>query len=142
MMIRPMTITDYDKVVKLWTEAGLLHKPQGRDSREHILIELNRDTSVFLVAEESDNIVACVFGTHDGRKGWINRLAVHPDFRRSGLAKQLVSEVEKILIDKKIDIFACLIEENNDASMKLFEDIGYSKMRNIVYFAKKLKPEC
>jgi len=137
-----MTIADYDGVIKLWTEAGLPHKPQGRDSKEHIRKELDGQTSVFMVAEDCGKIVACALGTHDGRKGWINRLAVHPSFRRSGLAKQLITEVEKTFIEKGIEVFACLIEENNKTSMELFEGVGYIKMQNIIYFAKKIDPEC
>ena len=42
-------------------------------------------------------IVGVVLGTYDGRRGWILRLAVHPDQRRQGFATRLVQEVERRL---------------------------------------------
>ena len=34
-----------------------------------------------------------VIGSHDGRKGWINRLAVSPGYRRHGIGAALVDAV-------------------------------------------------
>ena len=52
--------------------------------RERLAAELEGDRSVFLAAELEGQIVGVVLGTHDGRKGWINRLAVTPESSASG----------------------------------------------------------
>ena len=92
--IREMTIDDYDAVTRVWTEAGLPFRPRGRDRLEKMLMEMARGTAVFMVAEDGDVVVGVVLGTHDGRRGWINRLAVLPAYRRQGIACRLVREVE------------------------------------------------
>jgi ribosomal protein S18 acetylase RimI-like enzyme len=139
--IRELTVDDYDALCALWEEAGLPFKPNGRDRRERIAREIEGPCSVFLVAEDEGDLVGAVLGTHDGRKGWINRLAVLPAHRRKGIATALVSEVEKRLSERGIEIFAGQIEDWNETSMLLFERLGYTRHDDIIYFTKRKNPE-
>ena len=134
---RKFNIADYDALIELWKEAQLPYKPKGRDSKKKIESELKKGVAIFLVAETDNKIIGSVFGTHDGRKGWINRVAVLPQYRQKGLAKMLVSEVEKKLDELGIDIIACLIEDWNDRSMNVFEKLGYIKHNDVIYFSKR-----
>ncbi len=139
--IRPYTPDDYPAVTALWQEASLPYKPRGRDRAEKIAAEIQKDTAIFLVAESDGRIIGSVFGTHDGRKGWINRLAVAPTHRRQGIAAKLVRAVEKRLEALGIEIVACLIEEWNHLSMEVFQRLGYQPHRDIIYFTKRKSPE-
>jgi ribosomal protein S18 acetylase RimI-like enzyme len=139
--IRRFRIGDYDRLRELWREAKLPHKPAGRDRKESIAREIKSDNAVFLVAEEHGKMVGAIFGTHDGRKGWINRLAVDPQYRRQGLGVELVNEVERRLADLGIGIIACLIETWNKDSMRFFENSGYKRHDDIIYFTKRKDAE-
>jgi len=86
-------------------------------------------------------LVGSVIGTHDGRKGWINRLAVHPSYRHRGLAKRLVAEVEGRLSQLGLEVIACLILRENTASLQLFQSLGYERAWNAVYLSKRKNPE-
>ena len=141
LVIRKFRIEDYDALIKLWNDAGLSHKPKGRDRRDKIEQELKRGNAIFLVAELDGKLVGSVFGTHDGRKGWINRLAVAPEFQRMGIAKKLIEEAEKRIYKLGIEIIACLIEDWNVKSMKVFEKSGYTKHPNILYLTKRKNPD-
>jgi ribosomal protein S18 acetylase RimI-like enzyme len=135
--IREFTIEDYPAVQRLWTEAGLPSRPLGRDRRERVAREITRDTAVFLVAEVGDRLAGVVFATHDGRKGWVNRLAVAPAFQRMGLARRLVREVERRLESRGIEITSALIESENETSIAFFRAIGYVHGVDIEYFSKR-----
>ncbi|MCX6094487.1 MAG: GNAT family N-acetyltransferase [Candidatus Bipolaricaulota bacterium] len=141
MRIRDFQIEDYDAVIALWIEAGLPVRAEGRDRRESVAREIEDNRALFLVAEEEGRIAGVVFGTHDGRKGWINRLAVAPDCRRRGLAKALVGEVEARLRQLGIVIVACLIEEENEISQAAFVGLGYKRCPDIIYHAKRFIPD-
>jgi ribosomal protein S18 acetylase RimI-like enzyme len=141
LVIREFRIEDYDRLIALWKEAGLGYRPRGRDSRRRIEAELKTGTSIFLVAEMDSKLVGSVIGTHDGRKGWINRLAVHPSYRRRGLAKKLMAEVEKRLSQVGLEVIAGLIEQGNTASLQLFQSLGYERAPEIVYLSKRKSPE-
>jgi N-acetylglutamate synthase len=135
--IRDFKMDDYYSVIKLWETAGLPFKPEGRDSKEKIEAELRKGIAIFLIAEIDNKIAGSVIGTHDGRKGWINRVAVKPEYQKNGVAKKLVTEVERKLNELGIDIIACLIENWNDRSMKVFQKLGYIKHEDVVYFSKR-----
>ncbi len=140
--IRPYRDDDYDRVMELWAEGGLPLKPQGRDTRENIRLQIALPNVLFLVAEagEGGRVVGTVMATHDGRKGWVNRLAVDAGLRRKGLGARLVGEAERWLEARGMDILACLIEDDNAVSMTVFERLGYKKHPEILYFAKRKFP--
>ena len=139
--IRRLTINDYDALCALWQEAGLPYRPNGRDRRENIASQIEGECSIYLGAEEGGQLVGAVLGTHDGRKGWINRLAVSPDHRHQGVAATLVRAVEETCIELGIEIFACQIEDWNEASMVVFEHLGYTRHEDIIYFTKRKNSE-
>ncbi len=138
--IRPFRVDDYDRVVDLWTEGGLPLKPGGRDSRENIGRQTGLPNVLFLVAEEGGRVIGTVLATHDGRKGWINRVAVDAGSRKKGIGARLVREAELWLESRGMDILACLIEDDNAVSMAVFERLGYRKHPEILYFAKRKFP--
>ena len=142
LKIREFCIEDYDRVMELWAEGGLPLKPQGRDSRENIARQVKRPNVLFLVAEErdGDRVIGTVMATYDGRKGWINRLAVDAALRKRGIGARLVREAERRLEALGMDILACLIEDDNAVSMAVFEKLGYKKHPEIIYFAKRKYP--
>jgi len=138
--IREMRPDDLDAVTALWLDAGLPYKPAGRDAREELLRQMRAPTACYLVAEWGGEVVGTVLGTHDGRKGWINRVAVDRRLRRRGVARLLVGEVEKRFIALGLGIFACLIEDWNEVSARTFGRLGYERVDEIKYFVKRLRP--
>lgn len=137
MEIRKLTINDYEEIVKLWSKARLPYKPKGRDSKEAIAAEMKANPEFFLGAFEDNHVVGMVIISCDMRKGWINRLAVDPDYRHRGIAKALIAESEKMLRKRGIRIFCALIEDYNAVSKKLFKECGYVEHRDIIYFSKR-----
>ncbi len=140
--IREFRLDDYERVMELWAQGGLPLKPNGRDSREAIAAQLGQANVRFLVAEDpaAGQVVGTVMATHDGRKGWINRVAVDPSLRRRGLGADLVRAAEDWLEARGMGILACLIEDDNVVSMAMFQALGYTKHPEIVYFAKRKFP--
>ena len=83
--------------------------------------------------------MGCVFGTHDARKAWINRLAVDPAFRRQGIASRLVRDCERGLRRQGMEMFAALIDLPNRESAALFRSLGYD-VGKLWYARKKRRP--
>lgn len=133
--------SDYDELFSVWERAGLPARPKGRDSRPEMERQMRLGTSIFLKAVvregRKDRIVAVVLGTHDGRKGWINRLAVLPELRRRGLGSLLVKELERRFRRMGLDIYCGLIETYNDESAAFFAKLGYVRHEDIIYYSKR-----
>lgn len=142
LRIEAFRIGDYDRVMDLWAAGGLPLKPRGRDSRESIAKQIGLANVRFLVARDGEGgpVVGTVLATHDGRKGWINRLAIDTALRRRGIGARLVRAAEDWLASEGMDILACLIEDGNAVSMSVFEALGYKKHPEIIYFAKRKHP--
>ena len=137
MEIRKLTISDYEEMVRLWSRAKLPFKSKGRDSKKAIAAQMKANPEFFLGTFENNRLVGTVIISCDLRKGWINRLAVDPDYRYRGIAKVLITESEKILRKYSIRIFCALIEDYNTVSKKLFKECGYVEHRDIIYFSKR-----
>lgn len=133
---------DYDDILALWEAAGLPVRRAGRDAPIEFVRQMARGVQRVIGIREAGQLVAVAVLTHDGRKGWINRLAVHPAHRRRGLAQRLIAEAERWFAqDVGLEVWAGLIEAHNTASLALFEAQGYSYHRDILYVSKRLRPE-
>jgi len=137
MEIRKLAIEDYEKIIALWERARLPYKPRGRDSKEEIAKQMEASPDFFIGSFEDNRLIGVAILSSDMRKGWINHLAVDPDYRREGVAKTLIAESEKVLRKHGIKIFCVLIEDYNDVSKKLFKKRGYVEHHDIAYFSKR-----
>jgi ribosomal protein S18 acetylase RimI-like enzyme len=134
--LRHLTVDDYDAIIRLWKEAGLESvRLQGRDSHDAFAAQLAAGQRI-IGLEDAGQLIGAVLVTHDTRKGWINRLAVHPDHRRKGYATELIAAAERELRAMGFQVFAVLIEADNNASQELFAREGY-KAHDIVYMSKR-----
>ena len=136
---RRLRTSDYDAMIELFRVCGLEPRVQGRDSRPAIGAQLRAKQNRYVGAFDAGRLIGAVFGTHDTRKGWINRLAVHPDWRRRGIAVRLVRIAERGLREQGIRMFAALIEPGNAASEAVFRSLGY-EIQPIVYARRKSRP--
>lgn len=153
-----LDVIDYEDVIALWQRAGLRIHPAGRDSAKAFAAQqasgCQRVVGLRTVAstagragedvprrQPGGTLVAVAVLTHDGRKGWINRLAVDPAYRRRGLAKALIAEAERWFTqDQGLEVWAALIEGYNQASQALFAALGYGRP-DVVYVSKRMRED-
>lgn len=139
--IRFLTPGDYDAACELWRLAGLAVKLTGREAREAFAAQLERFPTTYLGAEDGRRLVGVILGTHDHRKGWINRLAVHPQYRRRGVGLALLQACERALRDCGLEIIAVFIEDGNEPSRRLLERGGYLADVPVHYYRKRYRPD-
>lgn len=137
MEIRPLRIEDYELMKKVWVKSGLSYRPEGRDSKEEIERQISEFGDLFLGAFEGDELVGLIIGTDDGRKGWINRLAVLPGHQRKGVGLTLIRALESALKKRERRIVSVLVELPNDESMALFKRAGYVEWDGMAYLSKR-----
>jgi len=139
--VRELSAEDYRELIAIWERAGLLFRPRGRDSEESIRRQLESGHVTILGAYDNEELVGTVMLTHDGRKGWINRLAVLPEMRNRGIATRLIEESERYFKALGFEVFGVLIESDKVESKRLFEKLGYTRECEIEYFTKRLRKE-
>ncbi len=138
--IRPLRLSDYGAMIHVFDVCGLNPRLRGRDSRRDIAAQLRSRSNVYLGAFDGARLVGTVFGTHDTRKGWINRLAVLPEYQGRGIAQRLVRAAERGLRARGMRMFAALIDSENAVSRSLFSKLGYTT-QDILYYRRKLREE-
>jgi len=134
--IRRLRLSDYAAIIEVFDLCGLNPRVRGRDSRRALGRQLRSGQTLYLGAFDGLRLVGTVFGTHDTRKGWINRLAVLPEYQRRGIASRLVRACERGLRKHGLKMFAALVDEENGASRRLFSKLGYASS-DILYYRVK-----
>lgn len=132
---RLLTASDATQLYELWTTAGLPYKPFGRDRDDRLSRHLNATGGGAWGAFYGQNLIAAALYSFDGRKGFIQRLATRPEFRRAGLAEAIVTASVQSLKEAGALVIAALIESENLPSRKLFESLGFANSPGLCYYS-------
>jgi N-acetylglutamate synthase len=102
--LRPMTLDDYAGVMELLAQVEGV-RLRDADSFKGIARYLERNPGMSFVAETGGAVCGCVFGGHDGRRGYLYHLAVAPGVRRRGVGRALVGRAIKAIAAEGIGKF-------------------------------------
>lgn len=94
-ILRPYFESDLDDVIALW-ELCNLTRPWNNPEID-IFRKLAQQGQLFLFAVKDDQLIASAMDGDDSHQGWVNCLAVHPDFQRNGIAAALIQQLKKRL---------------------------------------------
>jgi ribosomal protein S18 acetylase RimI-like enzyme len=131
VLIQEMTVQDYDKVRALWQESEGIELSEV-DSKDDIARFLERDPGLSFVARDNGQLVGVALCSHDGRRGYIDQLAVRKSHRRQGIGKELVVRCLYNLM--RIGIHKChlfVLEDNQDA-IAFWKKLGWAERVELV----------
>lgn len=123
MSFRPMQDGDVEPVVALWTLCGLVRP--WNDPYRDIAFARGKANSEILVAECCGLIAASVLAGHDGHRGMLYYVAVHPDWRRRGLGRAAVRAAEHWLTARGVWKINLMIRSENEQVRGFYESLGY-----------------
>ena len=135
--ITPFTIAAYERVLALWQQCegvGL----STADSRENIAAYLQRNPGTSFLAQVEDDLVGTVLCGHDGRRGFLWHLAVHPQFQRRGIGRRLVERCLDSLRQAGIEKCAVVVFNSNANGIAFWQRMGWTKGDDVSMIAKKL----
>lgn len=124
---------DLEAVLNLWQNAGDGIQLRESDRPEEIMKKLERDPDLFLVARSGEELIGAVMGAYDGRRGHIYHLALIEHFRRKGIARMLMDEVERRLRDKGCLRITLLVTPENKSAIDFYQSLGYEIMKALPY---------
>lgn len=138
MIIRKMTIEDYDEVYSLWMSCVGMGLNNLDDSKEGIEKFINRNPDTCLVAINDFKIVGVIMVGNDGRRGYIYHTAVRPECRKQGIARELVDSAMNELSVLGINKVALVVFERNETGNAFWESQGFTVRNDLVYRNKAL----
>jgi ribosomal protein S18 acetylase RimI-like enzyme len=138
MQLRPYLESDEQAVVCLW-ETCELTRPWNNPQLD-IARKLKVQRELFLVAEIDGRIVASVMAGFEGHRGWINYLAVHPDFQRRGIASQLMKAAQGRLLELGCPKINLQVRLSNERAVGFYKSLGYTQ-DEVISFGKRIIPD-
>ena len=138
MNIQPFQETDTETVVALWQACGLT--VPWNDPRKDIARKLKVGREFFLVGELDGRLIASAMGGYEGHRGWVNYLAVHPDFQGQGYGRLMMTAIEEKLLAIGCPKINLQVRASNEGVIRFYERIGY-KQDHVVSFGKRLIPD-
>ena len=123
-IIRPYQLIDETSVISLWRICGLI--VPWNNPYSDIIRKLDIQPDLFLVGLKDGSLIASVMGGYEGHRGWINYLAVHPNFQKSGYGSQILKEIEEKLKNRGCPKINLMIRKGNNKVMDFYKKLGYS----------------
>ena len=97
-------------------------------SEKSVASELENKLAYWLVAVEDDRVAGYVGSqTVCGETDMMN-IAVHPDFRRRGIAESLVNALVEDLQKQESHSLTLEVRASNEAAQKLYEKLGFAQV--------------
>jgi ribosomal protein S18 acetylase RimI-like enzyme len=135
MLIRTFSESDTDAVVALWEAAGLVRP--WNDPRADIQRKLGEQPELFLVGDDDGEVIATAMAGYDGHRGWVHYLAVDPNRQRSGIGRQLMAEVERMLKERGCPKLSLQVRSDNSGVIGFYRGLGYGEDQ-VVSLGKRL----
>lgn len=85
-------------------------------------------TYYFGVFNDKNELIGYIGMWHVGDTGEITNVAVHPHYRRMGIATKLVCELEKLSLEKGIEYINLEVRESNSKAISLYTKYGFEKV--------------
>lgn len=138
LRIRPFTQDDEEAVIPLWDRSGLIRP--WNDPHKDIRRKMEVQPDLFLVASLDGVLAGTVMAGYEGHRGWINYLAVAPEFRRSGIGRALMERAEELLRAAGCPKINLQVRAGNGAAVEFYRRLGFT-VDDVLSMGKRLEQD-
>lgn len=130
MLIRSMIAEDIPAAIELWRTCEGVGLSEG-DTPERLADFLDRNPLMSSVALAEERLIGAVLAGHDGRRGFLYHLAVHPQFRGGGVARALVERAVSAFRAAGITKFHVMVFRHNAVGEAFWTHLGWRRRDDI-----------
>lgn len=121
MKITNMTAAHVSSVAEL--EKVCFSAPWSENS---VASELNNPLALWLVAVENDRLAGYIGSQSVEGEADVMNVAVHPDFRRRGIAEELCRQLVSVLNERDVHRLTLEVRASNAPAIALYEKLGFT----------------
>ncbi len=129
--LREFKPADYDQVVALWriTDGLVL---RDVDEYESITRYLSANPGLSFVATDHGRVIGAVLCGTDGRRGYLQHLAVDPLYRRRGIGRALAQRCVEALSQRGVDKCHLMVLPQNEAARIFWRRLGWKDRDDVL----------
>ena len=123
-LMRPLFLSDLNELWQLDLRVFLDGEAYERETFRYLLT--NPKSITRQIRSDHDEMVA--FGIaviEDSGQGHLTAIGVAPEFRRRGLARLIIHEIERSFLARDVTSIKLEVRASNLAAQKLYEQLGY-----------------
>ncbi len=124
--IRNIYLEDYDAINDFWRKIDGIELAE-LENKQNFEFFLKRNEGMSFLAVEHEELIGTCLGSHNGRRGFLNHLAVAQSHRRKGIGKMLVQKCMEILQAEGIKRIYIFLAKENVEAQSFWEHIGWSQ---------------
>lgn len=126
-----------EAAVALWHECGLTRP--WNDPVADLARALDGPSSTVLAVLDGvgPRLVGTAMVGHDGHRGWVYYLAVHPSRRGSGIGRSLMTASERWLASRGIPKIQLMVRGDNRPALGFYDRLGYEHA-DVVVLGRRL----
>jgi len=133
--IRQYSPEDQKAVIELWQKCNLTRP--WNNPRLDIERKLKVNPELFLVGLAENRVIATAMGGYEGHRGWVNYLAVDPEYQRKGLGQQIMKATEDKLLAIGCPKINLQIRMDNLSAVAFYKSIDY-KTDDVISMGKRV----
>ncbi|MGI2336640.1 MAG: GNAT family N-acetyltransferase [Dehalogenimonas sp.] len=138
IMYKTFTIDDFVAAVVLWQSCEGIGLSDA-DSKCNIQRFLERNPNTSFAAYDGEILVGTVLGGHDGRRGYLYHLAVHPDRRKRGVGRNLAAKCLDALSVEGIRKCHLFIFNQNKRGIAFWNSLGWTLRSDIAVISRVME---
>ena len=122
--ITMMNMADYDDMIALWQATEGVDVGES-DAPEKVSAYLERNPTTCFVARDNSVLIGTLQCGYDGRRGYLNHMAVADSHRRLGIGKALESKAMEALTELGVTKCILFVYESNVNGMAFWRKLGW-----------------
>jgi N-acetylglutamate synthase len=126
-----MQMTDYEDVMALWSACEGVRVNETRQELERIL---DRNPGLSATIRVGNRLAAAVLCCHDGRRGYLYHLGVAAEFRKLGVARELLQKLK----GEGISRCTIFVIAGNESGEAFWRRTGWRERIDLKLFARDL----
>jgi ribosomal protein S18 acetylase RimI-like enzyme len=135
-IVRPYKDEDHSSLIELW-ETCFPDEPPWNKPADVIRRKLTVQPELLMVCLADGRLVGSVLAGFDGFRGWVNKVATHPEYQRKGIATLLMKTAEDRLAAMGCPKLNLQVRTENASVIEFYDGAGY-KIEDRVSMGKRL----